>query len=277
MSSIVFFSCSIFIDNLISGFDGPSYKLASTSEKKRSKNPCLRSSKEHSILNHITATTIWSELWLTEFGWSLSFRSVPWPKIVLVFTTKNVVGFEQHEIHWSGTVFISGTLTGTTIKAFWKIKVQISRYWFNWASLDANNGLSMMVAPSSRPLPRRSNVTTCVARTLIQTCQSFSWTVWKTFRLILTSNDTFNLLVFTCVRTSLASFQGFHGVRTQKDFYHSCFMFELIFCLWIHGALTGFHCGSHSSLISLTPTAFDDAVEDPIRIIAGDIFMTNTV
>ena len=131
MSSIVFFSCSIFIDNLISGFDGPSYKLSSTSEKERPKNPCLRSSKEHSILNHITATTIWSELWLTEFCWSLSFRSVPWPKIVFVFTTKNVVRFEQHEIHWSGTVFISGTLTRTSIKTFWKIKVQISRYWFN--------------------------------------------------------------------------------------------------------------------------------------------------
>ena len=36
--------------------------------------------------------------------------------------------------------------------------------------------------------------------------------------------------------------------------------------------LTGFHCGSHSSLISLTATSFV-ATDDPIKIKAGDNFM----
>ena len=44
--------------------------------------------------------------------------------------------------------------------------------------------------------------------------------------------------------------------------------------IWVHGTLTGFHCGSHSSLISLTATSFaDDPWDDPIKIKAGDNFM----
>ena len=40
----------------------------------------------------------------------------------------------------------------------------------------------------------------------------------------------------------------------------------------VRETLTGFHCGSHSSLISLIATSFV-AADDPIKIKAGDNFM----
>ena len=59
------------------------------------------------------------------------------------------------------------------------------------------------------------------------------------------------------------AFPGFHGPVS--------ILFEIQ--IRVRGALTGFHCGSHSSLISLTETAFCDAVADPIKIAAGETFM----
>ena len=65
-------------------------------------------------------------------------------------------------------------------------------------------------------------------------------------------------------------FQGF-AYRFERDLL-SIFFFKIA-QIRVREALTGFHCGSHSSLISLTETAFCDAVADPIKIAAGEIFM----
>ena len=77
---------------------------------------------------------------------------------------------------------------------------------------------------------------------------------------------------FACIHNQLNIFRLlYHGfsdrfIRQEINSKKNSFQ--------VRETLTGFHCGSHSSLISLTATSFvDDAADDPIKIKAGDNFM----
>ena len=117
-------------------------------------------------------------------------------------------------------------------------------------------------------LQGNGNRITSMAWALIQTSQGFSWTIWEALWVIVASNDAINLLVFTIHWTSFACFNRVS--QTTKRWVKR----TVEIGVWVRGTLTGFHCGSHSSLISLTATSFvDDPADDPIKIKAGDNFM----
>ena len=76
---------------------------------------------------------------------------------------------------------------------------------------------------------------------------------------------------FACIHNRLSIFrllyQGFPDAQFVRRFIR-----KGTYSLQVHETLTGFHCGSHSSLISLIATSFV-AADDPIKIKAGDNFM----
>ena len=121
-------------------------------------------------------------------------------------------------------------------------------------------------------LQGNENVITRMAWALIQTSQGFSWTIWEAFWFIVASNDAIDLFVFTIRWTSFACF--IRVSQTTKRFGSDCRNRTVEIGIWVRGTLTGFHCGSHSSLISLAATSFVvDPADDPIKIKAGDNFM----